>query len=285
MSSRREKAFNEPIYLLNMKKPDNNSNRQFNVMGTSGNKYKITIGNICVCTCPDFANGNLCKHIYFILLRVMKITIAVKLKYKDEQLQLMFHNIPHFIADDIAYNKNTQDEYKKNFVSEMKIIEQKFDDICPICLDDIPNNNNNVDYCKYGCGKSVHKLCFNILTKNMGTQNCLFCRSKWSNNVVNEEDEEYDDDIDYDDDYDDYDDYEEYEEYEEDDDVYYADYYNEKCNNNNYVKNNNNNIKNNDIQKKYKVIELQNLCKQHKLPFYGTKNIMIKRLKNNKCLL
>ncbi len=35
-----------------------------------------------------------------------------------------------------------------------------------------------LDYCKYGCGKSIHKNCFVMWTKkNLG--NCVYCRTDW----------------------------------------------------------------------------------------------------------
>lgn len=52
------------------------------------------------------------------------------------------------------------------------------DDICPVCLDDL-DKTNTLDYCRYGCGKSIHKKCFNIWCKAKPTKTCLFCRQLW----------------------------------------------------------------------------------------------------------
>ena len=45
----------------------------FTVLGNSGNVYTIKLGNPHRCTCPDFGNGNLCKHVLFVLHRVLKL--------------------------------------------------------------------------------------------------------------------------------------------------------------------------------------------------------------------
>lgn len=34
---------------------------------------QVTISRHPTCTCPDFAKGNLCKHILFVMLRVLKL--------------------------------------------------------------------------------------------------------------------------------------------------------------------------------------------------------------------
>jgi len=60
----------------------------------------------------------------------------------------------------------------------MKVNQRiKEDDICPICLDKI-NNGKELDYCKYSCGLTLHKKCFEMWEKrNKGI--CVFCRANW----------------------------------------------------------------------------------------------------------
>ncbi|GJP43712.1 hypothetical protein CLOM_g3144, partial [Closterium sp. NIES-68] len=45
----------------------------FHVLGATGNVYTVTISQQPSCTCPDSGNGNLCKHILFVLLRVLRV--------------------------------------------------------------------------------------------------------------------------------------------------------------------------------------------------------------------
>lgn len=40
----------------------------FDIAGTTGNIYTITISKIPTCTCPDAAKGNQCKHIIYVSL-------------------------------------------------------------------------------------------------------------------------------------------------------------------------------------------------------------------------
>ncbi|CAI5959494.1 unnamed protein product [Closterium sp. NIES-65] len=45
----------------------------FHVLGATGNVYTVTISQQPSCTCPDYGNGNLCKHVLFVLLRVLHV--------------------------------------------------------------------------------------------------------------------------------------------------------------------------------------------------------------------
>ncbi len=37
----------------------------FDIVGSTGNLYKTTIGKVPTCDCPDAAKGNQCKHICY----------------------------------------------------------------------------------------------------------------------------------------------------------------------------------------------------------------------------
>eukprot|EP00775_Hariotina_reticulata_P009934 gene9934-10089_t len=49
--------------------------QEFTVLGATGNVYTVVVGRHPHCTCPDHARGNLCKHILFVMLRVLKLNI------------------------------------------------------------------------------------------------------------------------------------------------------------------------------------------------------------------
>lgn len=167
--SRKDKAFTEPIFLINMEPVIKNNERIFNILGTSGNKYVVTINNKITCTCMDYKSRNInCKHIYFVVLRICKQTHVSK-KLTEKKLIKIFSNIPSFIDKSL-----TNEKY---LIIEK--VKQKIDDCCPICLDDLTNEKMELlNYCHYGCGKSFHKKCF-ILCNNINElKNCAFCRHK-----------------------------------------------------------------------------------------------------------
>ena len=280
MGSRRQRSLTEPIYLLKMKPIKNKFMREFNVVGTSGEIYTVKINQNPSCSCPDNeCNGNICKHIYFIFLRVMNSWGNIKSKYKQEKLLTIFKNIPHFISDDIAYNNAAKNNFANHF-KEKTIITQKLGDICPICLIDIDTKSNLIDYCKYGCGKSVHKVCFNMWNKSSKSNTCVFCRSNW------EDLDEYDNsgvsDDSYEPSYESDDSYEP--SYESDDlSVYsdssqYSDFFEfEEPNELPIIKKN---IVQNSEQK-LKLKDLKEMCNKINIPTYGTKSILFKRLQDS----
>ena len=79
-------------------------------------------------------------------------------EYTDEELSQMFLNIPQ-VAKDLMYQGEKPTEQKE--------VDQKFEkgDICPICLDPL-ENGKELDYCKYSCGKTIHKKCL-VCGKNL----------------------------------------------------------------------------------------------------------------------
>ena len=170
-SGRIERCYTDNIYLIESYPPEEENERKYLIMGNSGNTYKVKISNFPSCTCPDYKiRRNRCKHIYFVLIRIMNISNYTDREYSDEELSQMFMNIPHISRNLIYKGENNE---------EQKIVEQKFEkgDICPVCLDDL-ENGKELDYCKYSCGKTIHKKCFSMWEKSKGKV-CVFCRGKW----------------------------------------------------------------------------------------------------------
>ena len=174
MSSRRiERCYTDNIYLIESIPPEEEYpyERNYLIMGNSGNTYTVTISNEPSCTCPDYTSrGNRCKHIYFVLIRIMNTINYQEEEYSDLELAQMFLNIPE-VAKNLMYQGENPIEQKE--------VNQKFekDDVCPICLDPL-ENGKELDYCKYSCGKTIHKKCFSMWEKSKGGI-CVFCRGKW----------------------------------------------------------------------------------------------------------
>ena len=49
--------------------------------------------------------------------------------------------------------------------------------MCPICLDDL-NNGEELDNCKYSCGKAIHIECYKLWS-NKKEKKCIFCKTDW----------------------------------------------------------------------------------------------------------
>jgi len=183
---RKKRGLTQKIFLIETKEITDEKMREYVVIGSSYNVYNIVIKNIPTCTCPDYmTRKKRCKHIYFVMLRIMKIIDCDKKQYGDEELINMFKNIPE-ITNLLCVNNEVKDMYlksKKSEKSEKSEITIKTDDICPICLDDI-QNGEDYEHCKSQCGKCVHVSCFKMwCVKNPSV--CLMCRSPWNENNNN----------------------------------------------------------------------------------------------------
>lgn len=185
MNSRKGRGVTQNIYLIETFPTDDDNIKKFDVMGSTGNVYTVTIKSTPECTCPDYKlRQNRCKHIYFILLRVMKTDNEDEDEYTTEELLEMYSNIPR-IASNLIVDEEFKGLYKKlsgtdgeDDDDKKEVVKRKSeDDICPICLDDL-DNTGDLDYCKYSCGKYIHKKCFQMWSKkNKAT--CVYCRNAW----------------------------------------------------------------------------------------------------------
>ena len=178
MSSQRiERCYTDNIYLIESLPSEDEYERRYLIMGNSGNTYKVTIAKKPNCTCPDYrTRRNRCKHIFFVLIRIMNINNFTDRQFSEEELVDMFSNIP-----DIPQNLIYQGERPE----EPKAVNQKFDkgDVCPICLDPL-ENGKDLDYCRFSCGKTIHSKCFSMWERTKGSI-CVFCRADWHcNNLI-----------------------------------------------------------------------------------------------------
>jgi len=166
--SRINRGLTQNIYLLEKK-----SDLEYKVMGTSGKPYTITIGKFPKCTCPDYSiRRKRCKHIYFVLIRIMNFNDPEKKEFTDEDLVNMINNIPPIVG---VISNTGQQNLKFDLIEDEKIVEPKVDDNCPICLDEV----KILPYvsCKK-CGHCVHIECFEMWIKFGHKKNkCIFCQN------------------------------------------------------------------------------------------------------------
>ena len=72
-TTRKQRGKTQKIFLVEHN-PISKYVKEYVVMGTTGNIYKVKIQETPVCTCWDYMTRHRrCKHIYFILCRIMKV--------------------------------------------------------------------------------------------------------------------------------------------------------------------------------------------------------------------
>lgn len=165
--------------------------RTYEVMGTTGNVYNVCIKTSPICTCPDYTSRHKrCKHIYFVLSRIMKVRNDQEdiEHYTDDDLRDMFECIPQ-ITENLRIDGHKMEKFKslkKNGNGEVPMRYICEEDLCPICLDYIFECDDEITYCKYSCGNVIHKDCFEKYTEHHHEMSkCLYCHKKWEKEELN----------------------------------------------------------------------------------------------------
>lgn len=144
------------------------------IAGSTGNVYTVKIGLRPDCDCPHSNKGNQCKHIIYVMLRVLKAReeIAYQLALTSSELREVFTKAPPIPS---------ADSESKSSDGNRKPIEGE----CPICYTEFDPDTESVVYCRSACGNNVHKECMqNWATARSGNATCPMCRSPWSSQDV-----------------------------------------------------------------------------------------------------
>ena len=170
----------------------------FVVAGSTGNIYTVQIANIPTCTCPDFLRKqDLCKHIFFVLLKCIGIEENSFLLYQkaflNSEIKELFIKMEQrrtggavqaSAAVRAAYQKRagvggtagTKDnDDEDDGTVKRKSLEADAD--CPICFD--PLEEGTLVFCRGTCGTNFHAGCIQRWMAQAAHRNCPNCRQPW----------------------------------------------------------------------------------------------------------
>ncbi|RDW59317.1 RING finger protein [Aspergillus mulundensis] len=151
---------------------DEDPELKFDIVGSTGNIYKTIIGKVPTCSCPDATKGNQCKHICYVLVKVLSAPSHL-------QYQLAF------LSSEIReiYEKSTLRQVKDKVEDHDTDGKRKpIEGDCPICFMEFEPKEDIV-WCRAACGNNIHKTCFQkwAATSNQQGVRCVYCRSPWQN--------------------------------------------------------------------------------------------------------
>lgn len=181
---------------------------EFCVMGTTGNLYDVTIDREVSCTCVDSGKGHQCKHILFIMLRVLRVERSSYLIYQrgllSSELQTILRdNSTTSTTGTLLANaavRETLDSIRgpqegmapgqsslKTNGSKVKRKPVEADDRCGICFETLHNPEAVEDtvWCQFGCGRTLHQSCMHrwakmqLLLTETRSAKCPYCRIEW----------------------------------------------------------------------------------------------------------
>ncbi|KAI1445530.1 hypothetical protein F5Y02DRAFT_386534 [Annulohypoxylon stygium] len=141
--------------------------------GSTGNIYVVHIAQQPTCTCPHSLKGNQCKHVIYVLSRVLRapFNLVYQLALLTTELREIFGNAPPIDTGD----RSGGEKHDK--------IRKSLEDDCPICFSPYEDAEEIV-YCRATCGNNIHKECFetwaNTKRKSPGEKvTCPMCRTPW----------------------------------------------------------------------------------------------------------
>ncbi|KUJ12108.1 uncharacterized protein LY89DRAFT_538976, partial [Mollisia scopiformis] len=143
----------------------------FDIAGTTGNIYQVTISKVPTCSCPDAAKGNQCKHIIYVLVNALKARedLAYQLAFLSTELTEIFANAP------VTPQSSETTALATDTGGSRKPVEGD----CPVCVMEFEEGEDLV-WCKAACGNNVHRHCFEQWAgSKSGPVKCVFCRSAW----------------------------------------------------------------------------------------------------------
>ncbi|CAH8319756.1 unnamed protein product [Eruca vesicaria subsp. sativa] len=197
------RALRHRILLLHRPNADT-----FHVLGATCNVYTVTLAATPTCTCPDRKKP--CKHILFVLIRVLGIPLDDKcLQQRRLRPCLLFrlfsaqtrpeclasiHLQQRFLQLYSTVNSHHGNTSSSSSTRELENEMEEEAATCPICLDDI-NVNRNVtgEYvgreegeravvkCRV-CKNKVHGECmlkWRTTSRGRRPASCVVCRSRW----------------------------------------------------------------------------------------------------------
>lgn len=206
ISERISRAVHQRLFLVDVSSPTKCPNHggpsvTLSVLGSTGNIYEVTISKVPKCSCPDAMKGNICKHLLFVMLKVIGLPVNNNLVYQsaylteelDEIIGLL-QNRTRQLGRDVVANEAVKQQFdamnkgeaaatsaKKE--EDSKIVAKEVEGDCPICFDPLGSNNLSLlTFCKQACGSNFHVECIKMWTNQpsqRGKPSCPACRQPW----------------------------------------------------------------------------------------------------------
>ncbi|KAJ7030317.1 hypothetical protein C8F04DRAFT_1113961 [Mycena alexandri] len=192
-----DRVMTQRFFMVDRKRFEGELKEEFQVLGSTGNVYTVTIQHKPSCNCPDAQKGNHCKHILFIYLKVLQVTQASGVWYQKalltNELEEIFANAP--LAPNALAHPRIREAYARAIGKSQAPSTPEAtsagpkkrlpgeDDDCPICYDKMHGvAETTLAFCEE-CGNAVHKECFAQWKQTSANQRkkltCIYCRAEW----------------------------------------------------------------------------------------------------------
>ncbi|EWC44583.1 hypothetical protein DRE_06664 [Drechslerella stenobrocha 248] len=162
------------MFCLGRQRDESALTEEFKVAGSTGNVYTVLLANVPRCNCPDSRKNGTCKHILFVMSKVLRVRdgLAYQAALLNSELLEIFAHAPASLEASIPGEKR-----KRKPLAEEE---------CPICYEPFGKNEASVVYCMAQCGSNIHKECFRqwAASKSGSVVTCVICRTPWEDNSI-----------------------------------------------------------------------------------------------------
>jgi hypothetical protein len=203
IKQRIDRARTQRLYLVqrsDISSSSNGSKCEFVVLGSTGNVYDVNIAQVPRCSCPDHGKGNLCKHILFIMLKVIGLPSSSPLVYQaaylQSELEEIFTNLrSRRVGGIVMVNASVTSAFASLQSGKAVVVPESSvggvarrcltagDSDCPICFDATNVGlMSSLTYCRAACGTNFHAACIQTwLDQKMRQKDktCPNCRQPW----------------------------------------------------------------------------------------------------------
>ena len=173
----------------------NDASVDFTVLGSTGNVYTVTLTSVPFCNCPDYQRRHdSCKHLLFVLLKVIGLAINDPLSYQKayltSELEVLFEKLrtrrvggtvlanAHVRAAVAGETRPDADDLESS--SKRRSLEDGDAD-CPICFEDVKECPAlQLTFCRSTCGANFHAECIRKWLGNGRNKGCPLCRQPWT---------------------------------------------------------------------------------------------------------
>ncbi|KAJ7210694.1 hypothetical protein GGX14DRAFT_624755 [Mycena pura] len=190
MTQRRRRFF-----MVDRKRFEGELKEEFQVLGSTGNVYTVTIQRVPSCDCPDARKGNHCKHILFVYLKVLQVDQSTGYWYQkallSNELESIFAGAP--LAPNALAHPRVRKAYERAIgkskpasTPESSAPKKRLpteDDDCAVCYEKMHTvAESTLAFCE-SCSNAVHGECFEQwkqTSRNKGAKvTCMYCRAEW----------------------------------------------------------------------------------------------------------
>lgn len=193
------RALSHPLFLI--ERQDNG--RSFVVMGATGNVYTVKIECSPSCTCRDFQKGagsnrrgGPCKHILFVMHRVLKVERTDPKLYQvallTSEVEEIYANAPQMTHDDLLADEAARRQFRElgSQDNESSLDATSASVECAVCLLSLPGSGPALASSVVACGQCrqrLHKACMDkVIMHSSARPRCPLCRACWRNDLGNE---------------------------------------------------------------------------------------------------